>query len=71
MGLLLSTLIISGLLLHALLFTETQLNEVVLTKFDKNKDPIKKHFFNEPKHFILYYFFSLNTCECLKYYRLQ
>ena len=55
MGLLLSTLIISGLLLHALLFTETQLNEVVLTKFDKNKDPIKKHFLMNRN--ILYFFF--------------
>ena len=44
MGLLLLTLIISGLLLHASLFTETQLNEIVLTKFDKNKDTIKKNF---------------------------
>ena len=62
MGLLLLTLIISGLALHASLLIEKQL---------KNKDPIKKHFFNEPKHFMLYYFFSLNTCECLKYHRLQ
>ena len=44
MGSLLLTLKISGLTLHALLFIEIQLNEVVLTKFDKNNDPIKKHF---------------------------
>ena len=44
MGLLLLTLTISGLALHAWLFIEIQLKEVVLTKFDKNNDPMKKHF---------------------------
>ena len=48
-GLLLLTLIISGLALHGWLLIETQLNgiafkEVVLIKFDKNNDPMKKHF---------------------------
>ena len=54
MGLLLLTLIISGLALHASLLIEKQLNEVVLTKFDKNKDPIKKHFLMNRN--ILYFF---------------
>ena len=45
-----------------------ELNGVVLTKFDKNNDPKKKFFFNEPKHVIhtiQYYFFSSNTYEYL------
>ena len=42
MGSLLSTLVISGLsFLHAWLFIEIQLNEVVVTKLDKNNDPKK------------------------------
>ena len=44
MGLLLLTLTISGLALHAWLFIEIQLKEVALTKFDKNDDPMKKLF---------------------------
>ena len=49
MGLLLLTLIISGLALHGWLLIEIQLSgiafkEVVLTKFDKNNDPMKKYF---------------------------
>ena len=38
------TLIISGLALHAWFFIEIQLKAVVLTKLDKNNDPIKKGF---------------------------
>ena len=34
------TLTISGLTLHAWLFIEMQLKEVTLTKLDKNNDPI-------------------------------
>ena len=50
MGLLLLTLTISGLALHGWLFIEIQLNlfafsgamlnRIILTKLDKNKDPI-------------------------------
>ena len=40
MGSLLLTLIISGLILHAWLFIEIQLNGAVLAKLDKNNDPI-------------------------------
>ena len=56
MGLLLLTLTICGLALHAWSFIEIQRKEVVLTKFDKNNDPMKKHF-NESKHSILYHVF--------------
>ena len=44
MGLLLLTLIILGLALHGWLFLEIQVNVVALTMFDKNNDPMKKHF---------------------------
>ena len=56
MGLLLLTLTICGLALHAWSFIEIQRKEVVLSKFDKNNDPMKKHF-NESKHSILYHVF--------------
>ena len=60
-GLLLLTLTIAGLALHAWLFIEIQPKEVVLTKLDKNNEPIFKKF----KHFILYQFSSSNTYEYL------
>ena len=65
MGLLLLTLTIFGLALNAWLFIEIQRKEVVLTKFDKNNDPMEKHFLININ--ILYYiiFFSLNIYECL------
>ena len=37
-------LLCSGLALHGWLFIEIQLKEVVITKFDENNDPMKKHF---------------------------
>ena len=40
MGLLLLTLITSGLTLHYWFFIEIQFKEVVPTKLDKNKDPV-------------------------------
>ena len=52
MGLLLLTLIISGLTLHALLFIEMQLNGVVLAKPDKNNDPILSTFLINTNIFI-------------------
>ena len=64
MRLFLLTLIISGLALHGWLFIEIQVKEVVLTKFDKNNDPMKKTLFNKSKHFTLYHFSSSsNTYE--------
>ena len=58
MGLLLLTLTICGLALHAWLFTETQLNVVAFNgiafnklafvKFDRIVNPVK-HFFHKPK----------------------
>ena len=43
MGLLLLTLTTRDLALHAWLFIEMQRKEVVLTNFDKNSNPLKKH----------------------------
>ena len=40
MGFLLLTLVIYGLTLHSWFFIEIQFNGVVITKLDKNKDPI-------------------------------
>ena len=58
MGLLLLTLTICGLALHAWSFIEIQRKEVVLTKFDKNNDPMKKHFLINLN--ILYYIIFLH-----------
>ena len=53
MGLLLLTLIISGLALHAWLLIEIQLNEFTLVKPDKTVNPIKNTFLMNPN--ILYF----------------
>ena len=58
MELLLLTLTICSLALHAWLFIETQVREVVLTKFDKNNYPMKKHFLINLN--ILYYIIFLH-----------
>ena len=59
MGLLLLTLTICGLALHAWLFIEIQLNEIVFKEFafvrpDKIVNP-RKNAFNKSKYFHLHY----------------
>ena len=54
MGLLLLTVIISGLALHAWLFIEIQLKKLAFVKIDKIVNPMK-HTFNKSKHLHLQY----------------
>ena len=61
------TFIISGLVIQCLLLIEThssalQPKKVIVTT---------NAFLNKSKHFILYYYFSLNTYECLLDYQRQ
>ena len=52
MGLLLLTLIISGLALHAWLIIEIQLKELAFVKIDKIANPTKNTFLTNPNIFI-------------------
>ena len=59
MGLLLLTVIISGLALHAWLFIEIQLQKLAFVKLDKIVNPMK-HTFNKSKHLHLQYVIFLH-----------
>ena len=48
-----------------------EINQFTPAKVDKIVNPAKNAFLINPNIFILYYSFSLNTYECLKYYQLQ
>ena len=65
------TLIIFGPTFHSLLIIEIQLNEFAPIKVDKIDNPAKNAFLMNPNIFIVFYYFSLNTYECLKYHQLQ
>ena len=68
MGLLLLTLIISGLALHGWLLIEIQLYEFTLVKLDRIVNPIKNTFLTNPNIFIYtisFFFMWRMSCEYL------